>query len=593
MSVSKKKPSKLVFFKKLWELFKDYFIDSDEKLVAWLLLIGTTICVVGLVALMAIFSWWFAGFWAVLATKQLIPILICLGQLALFIGSITLAHVLKNYFVNKLSILWRNWLTKQTINKLFDGENNYLDLKRFSSEIDNISQRIQEDIATFVNSTLHLGVHLLKSVLSLGAFVGTLWVVGGSLAFVLLGLNIVIPGYLVWVAIIIAIAATATTHYIGKSLLQKTKNGERAEADLRKDLEVLNNDAEQIAEEHAENYYKKSLECKIEYINENANEKLTIQSGLVAFQEFYKQISGYIPTLLSIPLYLTGAIQLAQLMQVGLAFEEVSSALSFFVEFYDEMSIYQTSIERVVQLRQAFDNGGLLSNDKAIRIKEKNQDMVIIKGLNMKSPQVSSTDYIMKNLHLKLKPGEHTLIKGVSGTGKSTIFKAISGTWKYGDGKITIPANKHMYFLPQKPTLPYDTLRGVLAYPESIDTYTEEQYAAALKGVGGLNDSIAQLADTAEKHDWSKELSAGQQQRISFARALLKKPDWIFLDECTGSLDEESEQHVYDVLKTLQDTTIVSIAHRQTVAKHHSRIIHLQVNENREVDLVEEGALNL
>jgi putative ATP-binding cassette transporter len=205
--------------------------------------------------------------------------------------------------------------------------------------------------------------------------------------------------------------------------------------------------------------------------------------------------------------------------------------------------------------------------------------------------QASSTGHILRNLNLKLTPGKHTLIKGPSGLGKSTLFKAISGTWKYGNGDIFVPAGKNLYFLPQKPTLPRDTLKAVLAYPEPVNTYTDEQYINALKAVGGMDDFIPKLQ---EKRPWAKELSDGQQQRVSFARALLKKPDWLFLDEATSALDEASEEHVYSVIiKELKNTTIVSIAHRKTVEKHHPRIVLFRANKEKEIEVTEQASTEL
>ncbi|HLB98953.1 MAG TPA: ATP-binding cassette domain-containing protein, partial [Acetobacteraceae bacterium] len=67
-------------------------------------------------------------------------------------------------------------------------------------------------------------------------------------------------------------------------------------------------------------------------------------------------------------------------------------------------------------------------------------------------------------------------------------------------------------------------------------------------------------------------LSGGEQQRVAFARALLAKPDWLFLDEATASLDPEAEDHLYRTLKErLPGTTVVSIAHRPSVAAFHDR----------------------
>ena len=157
-------------WRETFNLIKDYFVNSDNKLVAWLFLIGITLCVVGLVAIMATFSWWSAVFWAALAAKELNLFLLCMGQFAALVSAYVGISVLKNFLVEKLSILWRNWLTHKILNTLFNDENNYLDLKRFSRNIDNMSQRIQEDVQSFVTLTLNLGSDFLKSALSLGFY---------------------------------------------------------------------------------------------------------------------------------------------------------------------------------------------------------------------------------------------------------------------------------------------------------------------------------------------------------------------------------------------------------------------------------------
>ena len=272
-----------------------------------------------------------------------------------------------------------------------------------------------------------------------------------------------------------------------------------------------------------------------------------------------------------------------------MSFGEVSSSLSWFVGAYEGIAKYKTNIERLTELQQAFQQKGISANPKSINRTEINTDSLTIKELTIMQPRVSSTQCMLRNLNLTLVPGEHILIKGPSGLGKSTLFKAISGSWKYGNGEITIPAGKRMYFLPQKPTIPYDTLMAVLAYPDPVDTYTEDQYISALKAVGGMDAFIPQLN---EKRTWSKELSGGEQQRITFARALLKKPDWLFLDEATSALDEESEDRLYNMLRNQKDTTIVSIAHRSTVEKYHSRVVYFKANAEKEINVTEQARLS-
>ena len=162
----------------------------------------------------------------------------------------------------------------------------------------------------------------------------------------------------------------------------------------------------------------------------------------------------------------------------------------------------------------------------------------------------------------------------------------MAGTWKYGDGKVDIPESRKMCFLAQRSSIPNDTLKAILAYPNAVETYPDEAYKHVLREVGNMELFIGQLDTIA---DWSKRLSPGQQQRISFARALLSKPDWLFLDETTASLDEVSENRMYHLVKdTLPQTTFISIAHRASVEAFHDRIVNFdRLDEDGVISLSE------
>ncbi len=166
---------------------------------------------------------------------------------------------------------------------------------------------------------------------------------------------------------------------------------------------------------------------------------------------------------------------------------------------------------------------------------------------------------------------------GPSGSGKSTLFRAIAGIWPYGKGKIEIPAGKSVMLLPQKPYLPLGTLRNALAYPAAAADFSDADIIAAMEKVG-----LSHLAQRLDQEDlWSRSLSGGEQQRVAIVRALLKKPDWLFLDEATAALDEPMEAKIYTVLKeSLPDTTVVSIGHRATLLNFHSRRIDMRPDGN-------------
>jgi putative ATP-binding cassette transporter len=150
----------------------------------------------------------------------------------------------------------------------------------------------------------------------------------------------------------------------------------------------------------------------------------------------------------------------------------------------------------------------------------------------------------------------------------------LAGIWPFGSGDVELPRNS--FFLPQRPYVPLGTLRHVIAYPSAVDAFSDAEIHQVLDDV-----DLPQLADRLDNDDnWPMRLSMGEQQRLGFARALLAKPDWIFMDEATASLDPDAEDALYGILKRrLPDATLVSIAHRASVARYHER----QLTFRREV----------
>jgi putative ATP-binding cassette transporter len=566
------------------KLAKEYFISSKESYKALLLFLGIIVLVVGLVALLSLFASWSVGFWAAISSMNMVLYTESIKSFVLLTASYIGVSVLKDYLLGILTINWRNWLTSRLVNQYTAGDGtNYLDLSRHESELENPAQRIQEDVNAFVDQFLSLSINLIQSILTFATFVGNLWIIGGSTTI----LSITIPGYLVWVAIAYSGIATGLTHLIGRSLAKLTNNQQNLEAEFRSELEHLGTDAESIAQDRGEIYYQQSLNNRFNAINDNSFKILGVKIRLSAFNSFYQQISGLIPYILAAPLFFSGIIDVGQLMEIGFCFSQIQFSLSWLSMSYEGLIRFRTSAARIDALENSLNNTDHSQTVRAIHVRQEESNNLSVQHLNISYP--SSTSYMMRELNLTFKPDENTLIKGRSGLGKSTLFKAIAGTWEYGEGNVIVPRNKRTLFLPQRPSLPNDTLKSVLAYPEPVDTYTDDQYEGVLREVGDLDFVIDELNT---KADWSKRLSLGQQQRISFARALLKKPDWLFLDEATASLDEESENRMYSLVKNkLVGTTFVSIAHRSTVTQFHDRVITLDADESRTVNFNDEITL--
>ncbi|RZK92036.1 MAG: ATP-binding cassette domain-containing protein, partial [Methylobacterium sp.] len=174
---------------------------------------------------------------------------------------------------------------------------------------------------------------------------------------------------------------------------------------------------------------------------------------------------------------------------------------------------------------------------------------------------------------LAMTKGASTLVTGPTGSGKSTLFRAIAGIWPFGKGRIDVPAGQSALVLPQRPYIPLGTLRGAVCYPNTTDQFPDAAIREALVAA-----QLPALVDRLDEVDaWDQRLSGGEQQRLAIARAVLAKPEWLFLDESTAALDEPSEAGIYQMLReTLPNTTIVSIGHRSTLHEHHQRRVDMQ-----------------
>jgi putative ATP-binding cassette transporter len=241
----------------------------------------------------------------------------------------------------------------------------------------------------------------------------------------------------------------------------------------------------------------------------------------------------------------------------------VQSALSWFINAYTLFASWKATVERLTGFTDALEQIRLLRLEGE-RAEAQAPDLAV-KDLELSVPNGAS---LLAPTTFELKQGEPVLVSGPSGAGKSTLFRALAGIWPYWKGKILLPKNATLLFLPQKAYLPIGSLKHVVCYPGDEARISDEEAGEALRAVG-----LERFAgDLAQADNWAQVLSGGEQQRLAFARALLNKPDWLFLDEATASLSDEAQHDLYTLLRArLPGTTVISIGHRADLAQFHAR----------------------
>jgi len=469
-----------------------------------------------------------------------------------------------------LQIRWRRWMTDVYL-KRWLAERTYYRMQLTGSPADNPDQRIAEDFKLFVDETLSLSLGFLNAVVTLGSFVGILWALSGPFAIPYNGGEIVIPGYMVWAALVYAIVGTWMTHKIGKALIGLNFNQQRFEADFRFSLVRFRENGEGVALYGGEEDEFRNFRSRFGSVVNNWWRIMKRQKILNSFTIGYNQLAVIFPFVVAGNRYFAGTIQLGGLMQISNAFGQVQGSLSWFIGAYNSFASWKATADRLLGFHYAIEKAHEdMQQQSGVRRAQDGNEELVIDNVSLSLPNGQP---LISASNATIKPGESLLIRGPSGSGKSTLFRAIAGIWPFGKGLMRMPAGFRVLFLPQRPYLPIGTIRDVVSYPASPEEFSDEQIKEVLDAVG-----LPQLVDRINDHQhWALQLSPGEQQRIAFARALLQKPAWLFLDEATSALDEAAEEKLYRLLKErLAGATIISIGHRPALIAFHSRRLELR-----------------
>ena len=571
------------------------YFRSEERWSARFLLLAIIGLNLGMVYVLVQFNEWNRVFYDALQNRDESVFWEQLKVFGMLAAAFIVVAVYRFYLTQLLKIRWRAWMTKDFLNRWTTHQIFYqIELRQALAGhdgfrgTDNPDQRIQEDIQLFTATTVELSMGLLDAVVTLGSFIGILWMLSGGFSFVVSGYEITIPGFMVWMALLYSVGGSVIGHFLGRRMAPLNFTQQRLEANFRHHLIRVREYSEAIAMDRGADFENVSLQHRFLQVVGNFKQLLKVQKRFTWFSSGYGQAAVVFPFLVAAPRFFAGTIQLGELMQISSAFGRVQDALSWIIINYSNLASWTATTHRLSVFSTQMET--LRAISFAV-VQPLGQDSPSATELKTSALTITLPDrtVLLDDVVLKVSPGDSVLIRGPSGSGKSTLLRVLAGIWPYLRGwdakrqplpiseAVVLPSNA--VFIPQRPYFPEGTLRNALAYPEISVNYTDEQMKQALELA--LLSQLGSQLDTVGQ--WTQQLSGGEAQRLAMARVFLKKPSWVFADEATSALDEATEKIIYERLLSMvmrEGGALVSVAHRPSVAAYHQRLWQLEnVNE--------------
>lgn len=382
----------------------------------------------------------------------------------------------------------------------------------------------------------------------------------------------------------------AFIYYYNRKMKKAFKRNRRRVGDINARIEDNLSGIRVVKSFANENYETdKFSDENMRYVNSKENSYFYMgkfHSGLGAFTSLITVAAAIFGSIFISKDVITTADLVAFLLYINNLIDPVKKFINFTEQFQEGV----TGFERFMEVMEI--EPDIIDSKNAVGLSD-------VKGAieyqNVSFKYNNTNDYVLKDINLKIKPGEYIALVGTSGAGKTTICSLLPRFYEVTEGKILVDGHdirnvkldslrQNIGIVQQDVYLFAGTILDNIRYGR-FDATDEEVIEAAKKA--NAHDFIMELPDgyNTDCGQRGVKLSGGQKQRLSIARVFLKNPPILIFDEATSALDNESERVVQESLEALaKNRTTLVIAHRLSTIKNAQRICVLS-NEG----IVEEG----
>jgi putative ATP-binding cassette transporter len=500
---------------------------------------------------------WNAPFYNSLERRDLDAFVAELGNFAKIAGFLLLLNVIQTWLNQMTALYMREGLARNVVDEWLTDRRAYR-LMMTSPLGVNPDQRLHEDARKLAEMTTSLTIGLVQATILLVSFIGVLWQLSSGFVFHFRDYSFSIPGYMVWGAVAYAGIASLFSQVVGWKLTRLNAERYSNEAELRFSLMRANENLEAIALAGGEETERRHIHDKLDAVLRSIRALATALTNLTWVTAGFGWLAILVPILIAAPAYFAGTMTFGGLMMAAAAFNQVHSALRWYVDNFGAIADWKAALLRVSTLRAALIDMDVSPREGQIVVLRGEPERLTLEAVSIASHvdgDCEQDGFRIKEGSPTIAFGERVMINGDQGVNRRLLFNAIAGLWPYGKGRIFLPREDDILFVPQLEYLPEGKLRSVLAYPLASAAFTDEAMIASLQRVG-LGRLVGRLDERAR---WDRLLDKDEQMAIAFAGLLLRRPRWVVLNDVLEGLEPDTVTRLSGVLAELSGSTLVYI----------------------------------